>query len=417
VGYKVVVGANYGDEGKGRITNFLADPDVGSVTRFSGSAQAGHTVVEGDRRHVFKHFGSGTLRGCSTNLTESFICHPIMFRQEREELLAGESLPVFVDDRCQVVLPTDMIINQALEKMRGRDKHGSCGMGVRQAQERGTSPIFRVTVSQLYDHEWLRKVCLHHLAVWGTSHNVGPEDLLATAGVTDINGIIDRYLEDCRYFTQNVTHEDPDFFDSNFGNDEVFEGSQGLALDPAIGQLPYLTPSHVGLGGVASFLRHTSTYTDEIEMVYVTRPYLTRHGAGPLELEGTWKIPFTDETNVPNPWQGALRSAPLNFRSLRSRIQRDLYWRQMLPESMRGCVKLSLAVTCLDQVQDSYFQFYNRREEKQNGMDAFLSECHKLVGEISYDETVGCGNLITCYGESREDVKVEEIHSGIAEAA
>lgn len=74
-----VIGAGFGDEGKGLMTDYCCQrPKYTTVVRFNGGAQAGHTVVTPDgRRHVFSHFGSGTLRGAATFLSRFFICNPI----------------------------------------------------------------------------------------------------------------------------------------------------------------------------------------------------------------------------------------------------------------------------------------------------------------------------------------------------
>ena len=85
----VVIGANYGDEGKGLATDYLASQGTKSlVVRFNGGAQAGHTVVTPDGcRHVFHHFGSGVFAEADTFLSKFFIVNPILFRTEFEETL------------------------------------------------------------------------------------------------------------------------------------------------------------------------------------------------------------------------------------------------------------------------------------------------------------------------------------------
>ena len=84
---KIVIGANWGDEGKGLMTDYFSQKPNTIVVCSNGGAQRGHTVVTLDSiRHVFRHFGSGTFNGASTYLSEDFICNPIIFRQEYEEL-------------------------------------------------------------------------------------------------------------------------------------------------------------------------------------------------------------------------------------------------------------------------------------------------------------------------------------------
>lgn len=206
-----VIGANYGDEGKGRLTNFLAD-DESCVVRYSGSAQAGHTVVEEGRRHVFKHFGSGSLRGIQSYLTSDFLLHPIMFEMESHQL--NDIIPVVtVDPRSLVVLPTDMIINQAVEKMRGESRHGSCGMGVRQAQERSTSSVLRVTFGDLedcMDLSWLTSLCNRHLEVWCGMNGHDSATILELAGVNDLDSVMRRFMDSVRFMDDRVEIGDRD---------------------------------------------------------------------------------------------------------------------------------------------------------------------------------------------------------------
>jgi len=81
---KIVIGSNFGDEGKGLITDYFANQyPNGIVVRFNGGVQASHTVITPNSiRHMFSHFGSGTLSGLPTHLSEFFIANPIIFKKE-----------------------------------------------------------------------------------------------------------------------------------------------------------------------------------------------------------------------------------------------------------------------------------------------------------------------------------------------
>ena len=85
---KVVIGANFGDEGKGLMTDYFASKeDNAIVVLHNGGAQRGHTVITPEGyRHVFRHFGSGAYVGAATYITKEFIVNPILFRQEYEKL-------------------------------------------------------------------------------------------------------------------------------------------------------------------------------------------------------------------------------------------------------------------------------------------------------------------------------------------
>lgn len=90
MGARVVIGANFGDEGKGLVTDWLCAQGAGVVVRFNGGAQAGHTVETPEGRHVFHHLGSGTFCNVPTYLSQYFICNPILFLHELERLQASK---------------------------------------------------------------------------------------------------------------------------------------------------------------------------------------------------------------------------------------------------------------------------------------------------------------------------------------
>ena len=130
---KVVIGANFGDEGKGLMTDYFASKeDNAIVVLHNGGAQRGHTVVTPEGyRHVFRHFGSGTYIGAATYIAKEFIVNPILFRQEYEKLAKHGCVPkVYINKKCKLTTIYDMLINQVLEADRGINKHGSCGVGV-----------------------------------------------------------------------------------------------------------------------------------------------------------------------------------------------------------------------------------------------------------------------------------------------
>ncbi|MEJ2125462.1 MAG: adenylosuccinate synthetase, partial [Alphaproteobacteria bacterium] len=130
---KAVIGAAYGDEGKGLITDALVAScgAAATVVRFNGGAQAGHTVTLPDgRRHVFHHIGSGTLAGAPTFLSRFFVANPILLATEIANLAAmGFTPSIAIDPDAPVTTPFDMMINQFAETARGSGRHGSCGLG------------------------------------------------------------------------------------------------------------------------------------------------------------------------------------------------------------------------------------------------------------------------------------------------
>src|SRR5688572_19623885 len=147
-----VIGANWGDEGKGIITDWLCSVQEkpGIVVRFNGGAQAGHTVEANGQRHIFHHIGSGSINWWPTYLGPEFICNPLMFFEETAGMMNWPK--VLVSTQCLVTTPYDMLINRAIETARGESRHGSCGTGINETVERSLVDRFRITVGDLGDH-------------------------------------------------------------------------------------------------------------------------------------------------------------------------------------------------------------------------------------------------------------------------
>src|SRR5581483_6122621 len=151
-----VVGANFGDCGKGLVTDFLcARENATLVVRYNGGSQAGHTVLTPEGyRHVFSHFGSGTFLNVPTFLSHFVVVNPVLFHREFidfEMLGSGAKVCVYADLNCRVTTPVDMLINQALEDRRGHGRHGSCGVGFNETIERSMNPMYDLRFRDLRD--------------------------------------------------------------------------------------------------------------------------------------------------------------------------------------------------------------------------------------------------------------------------
>ena len=132
---KIVIGANFGDEGKGLMTDYFcaAAPSQALVVLSNGGAQRAHTVVTPEGyRHVFRHIGSGSFVDADTWMCKHFIVNPVIFIQEYRKLAKHGiiNFNIYMDPRCKLTTIFDMLINQVIEINRGTNKHGSCGIGV-----------------------------------------------------------------------------------------------------------------------------------------------------------------------------------------------------------------------------------------------------------------------------------------------
>lgn len=384
-----VIGAGFGDEGKGAMVDRLAAPygEDALVVRFNGGAQAGHTVVAPDgRRHVFSHFGAGSFSGAPTWLSRFFAVNPILHRKEAERLAAlGVSPVLFVDPRCDVTTPYDMIINQMAEEMRGQDRHGSVGVGYGETIERHTRAEFATSAGILHDRHAMRATLRRIRDEWVPArlarlgiYAVSPERLELLRG----DGLIEHFVDDALAFRDGISLRSADALAGPARI--VFEGAQGLLLDQDRGWFPYVTRSNTGLKNVLSIAKEAGIA--HIDAIYATRGYKTRHGAGPLPHE-TAEYPWPgirDETNIHNDWQGSLRFGLLDIDRLAKDIRTDLG--DADGSGIR--VSHSLAVTCLDQAPAEASFIRNGVMRKSNplslareaGAAAGVSEVHCGVG-------------------------------------
>jgi adenylosuccinate synthase len=345
---QAVIGAGYGDEGKGLMTDFLASSGRSVVVRFNGGAQAGHTVTtDSGHRHVFHHFGAGAIAGAPTHLSQFFVANPMMFFEESLSLQGRANTRVSCSPLGAVTTPYDMMINQIVELSRGDGRHGSCGLGIGETEERNLYPNYRLTVDQLLKPASLLATLLRSIRdEWVPTR-------LANLGIAQVpsvfsralrdEAVIERFVEDCVRFVQLVEVMD----DRYLPDDLLFEGAQGLLLDQDYGSFPHVTRSNTGLKNIASIARQAAI--TDLDVVYATRAYVTRHGAGPLAhaaFDMSW-LSMIDLTNEPNQWQGTIRTAPLDLAVLSDAIHHDL--------GLAGDLRLraSVAVTCLDQINDT----------------------------------------------------------------
>ena len=349
-----VIGSNYGDEGKGLMTDYLSrSSTTNAVFRFNGGAQAGHTVsTENGVKHVFSTYGSGTFAGKKTILTSDVVLNPLaalkeqLFLRQNFPALHLSKIDVSVDS--PITTPFDILINQATEKRRGLNKFGSCGLGINETVERhlASPEMSRVLKTDNCDIaiNWITDVWL-------------PSRLQKLKfEAADIAELQDYTVDLGKMYRAKMQQAFDQVF--NITNNihtgsAVYEGAQGLALDEELGTFPYVTRSNTGVRNALNSIVQNST-EKEIEVVYCTRTYLTRHGAGPLDLENSDEYVLcgnkvVDTTNIPNPWQDSLRFAPLNLFELQQRIRADLKRNRDIIRAHNLVIKPVIALTCMDQ--------------------------------------------------------------------
>jgi adenylosuccinate synthase len=172
----------------------------------------------------------------------------------------------------------------------------------------------------------------------------------------------------------------------------VFEGAQGLQLNMDNKEnFPHVTRSETGTKNAKSLLRK-GDIKEQVDVYYVTRTYLTRHGAGPMPHEtGRPYENIVDETNIRNRYQGALRFSKLDLELLREAIHKDS---KDLPDNF----KKHLVVTCCDQIDDGIVKCHGQHNpDIEMELGAFL----KYI-----KESLGVERVWTSHGPTRHDIKV-----------
>lgn len=348
---EAVIGANFGDEGKGLATDYLASKTPKAegrpvVVLTNGGAQRAHTVKVNNMRHVFRHLGSGAFSGADTFIPDTFIINPVIFRQEYKEMwdiFGGLDGDIYVSNNCMFTTVFDMLVNQAREIDRQGKKHGSCGLGVFetlcryqsdliQIKEK-TIPKFAVTAGEFHRMSWLER-----LNFLETLRNYYIEKRINDVKIANFDPIFEKvlksdqvirnFIDDFEYFERHVTWVNEPADVLHYHSHIIFENGQGLLLDQDnMDYFPHLTPSHTGLHNIANILEQIG-YQGQVDLYYVTRTYMTRHGAGRFDTEcpkeNISKDMRYDKTNVPNPFQDTLRYGTLIFDQLIDRVIGDI---------------------------------------------------------------------------------------------
>jgi adenylosuccinate synthase len=304
----LLAGMFFGDEGKGSATDALTRSFGASlVIRYNGGPQAAHHVVLPDgRSHCFSQFGSGTLAGASTFLSRFTAIEPFALVREAEHLAAlGFAPRLTIDPDCPVVTVFHRALNRLRERARGEARHGSCGLGVGEtfadlhykrtalrAFELSAPPIAKLSeIQERTRAEALQISDPDDSEEWEILNDPAISAKLAL-----------------RYSFLRLPVGSLPSLRSNAS--VIFEGAQGVLLDETFGLHPHTTWSTTTFRNADAIL-HESSYSGEVRRLGVLRAYATRHGAGPLPTEQTPYV--SDEHNTTNPWQGVLRTGPLDL--------------------------------------------------------------------------------------------------------
>lgn len=314
-----VIGKNFGDEGKGFTCSRLASSLKNAlIIKHNGGGQAGHTVEDpkGKWRFIHHQIGAGAEYHVPTLFADSFMPDLFQLGKEVKEFteLFGFRPIHYSEKNARVTTIDDVLLNMGAEVARGKNRHGSCGMGIEECVQRNAAG-YGITVEELAG--WSKQDLLDRLKQIRKEYTERRAKIL---GIYPSNSyyemlnnemVLENFVIEVKENVKLLKLVDADRKWLEKFQHLIFETGQGLLLDQDNETYaPHLTSSKTGIHNPAVFLEKRGLFLDEA--IYVTRPYVTRHGNGPLPCEvDSSELPGVGEdlTNRHNEWQGTLRYA------------------------------------------------------------------------------------------------------------
>ena len=277
----VVIGTQWGDEGKGKIVDLLTER-AAAVVRFQGGHNAGHTLVIDGAKTVLHLIPSGILRpGVQCLLGNGVVLAPEPLLEEIREL-EGKGVPVRdrlrISPACPLILPYHVAVDRAREKSLGDQKIGTTGRGIGPAYE---DKVARrgVRLGDLF--YWQQ--CVAKLAEVMAYHNFLLEKYYGEPPV-DFNATKEALRATAEELLPMVADIGPLLHELRAADENIlFEGAQGALLDIDLGTYPFVTSSNTTAGGAAFGSGFGPRYLDYI--LGTTKAYATRVGSGPFPTE------------------------------------------------------------------------------------------------------------------------------------
>lgn len=279
----VVVGTQWGDEGKGKVTDFYAE-DADYIVRFQGGNNAGHTIVLGEKKYKLHLIPSGMLREDKIPVIgNGLVVDPKVLLEEVEGLneKGVNTDKLLLSDRANLIMPYHRVMDGVEERLKGDLSAGTTKKGIGPCYSDKIAR-FGIRVADLYNPKSLKNKLTKVVPMKNKIFKALDEDV-----EFDVDEIYKEYLmygEKLKRYVKDVSVE----LENALRNDKniLFEGAQGTHLDIDHGVYPYGTSSHTVAGGSCIGTGLGPTSIDEV--IGVTKAYTSRVGTGPFpaELEG-----------------------------------------------------------------------------------------------------------------------------------
>jgi len=281
----VVVGSQWGDEGKGKITDMISrKADV--VVRYQGGNNAGHTVVVGEKELRLHLVPSGILYEDTTCVIANGVVVDPKVLLEELEYLADKEVEVkdfYISSNAHVIMPYHRALDQLEEKRKGNDKIGTTGKGI--------GPVYKdkiarsgIRMADLLDEEVLKEKLTANLELKNQilekvydGERFGIDELVTE--YMEYGKELEKFITDTSYLINQAIEQQ---------DNVLFEGAQGTLLDIDHGTYPFVTSSNPTAGGVCTGTGVGPTKIDSV--IGIAKAYTTRVGAGPFPTELTGEM-------------------------------------------------------------------------------------------------------------------------------
>lgn len=277
----VVIGTQWGDEGKGKIVDLLTE-QAAAVARFQGGHNAGHTLVINGEKTVLHLIPSGILRdNIMCYIGNGVVLSPEALLKEMAKLEAsgvpvGERLKI--SPSCPLILPYHVALDHAREHARGDAKIGTTGRGIGPAYEDKVARRALRVADLLHPERFAAK-----LKEVMTYHNFSLEHFYKT-DIIDYDTVLKETLEMAQELIPMIDCVADRLHEHRVNGDRIlFEGAQGALLDVDHGTYPYVTSSNTTAGGASTGTGVGPLYLDYV--LGITKAYTTRVGSGPFPTE------------------------------------------------------------------------------------------------------------------------------------
>ncbi|MDR1880563.1 MAG: adenylosuccinate synthase [Tannerellaceae bacterium] len=274
----VLLGLQWGDEGKGKIVDVLT-PGYDVVARFQGGPNAGHTLEFDGQKYILRSIPSGIFQGGKTNIIgNGVVLDPLLFREEAESLAAGGrdlTSRLLISKKAHLILPTHRLLDAAYEAAKGEGKIGTTGKGIGPAY---TDKVSRggVRVGDI----------LHNFEAKYAAAKARHVAILQSLGYpSDVSHLEAEWLDALEYLKRFTLVDSEHVINGCLaeGKSILAEGAQGTMLDIDFGSYPFVTSSNTVCAGCCTGLGVAPRRIGEVYGIF--KAYCTRVGSGPFPTE------------------------------------------------------------------------------------------------------------------------------------